>query len=77
MIIKSKITFIFQIPEPRAPTKWEEYAARKGIVKKTRAKKVNYIILYLITVPVLVLVNILVLQNIKLRPKCNLSFTRL
>lgn len=28
------------LPKPRAPTKWEQFAQRKGIVKKKRTKEV-------------------------------------
>ncbi len=28
------------LPQPRAPTKWEAFAQRKGIVKKKRSKEV-------------------------------------
>jgi regulator of ribosome biosynthesis len=28
------------LPRPRAPTKWEQFAQRKGIVKKKRSKEV-------------------------------------
>ncbi len=27
------------LPKPRAPTKWEQFAQRKGIVKKKRSKE--------------------------------------